>query len=63
MADSAFLKAKHVDNPQARAEYLTLAAGWHALAQEMEREDSKLAQLEALQESLSRTGNKDPGLG
>ena len=61
MADAAFLKAKHVNNPQARAEYLTLAAGWHALAQALEREDRKLAQ--APQESLHRAGNKGPGLG
>jgi hypothetical protein len=57
MADAAFLKAKHTDNPQTLAEYLTLAAGWHALAQEMEREDSKLAQLEALQKSIQKAGN------
>jgi hypothetical protein len=63
MADAAFLKAKHVDNPQARTQYLTLAAAWHALAQEMERGDGRFAQHRANQESPHKAGNKgrDPG--
>ena len=37
MADAAFLKAQRVENPEIRAEFLKLATGWHAMAQEIEK--------------------------
>jgi hypothetical protein len=61
LADAAFLKAKHVDNPQTRTEYLTLAAAWHALAQEMERGERRLTRTEASPESHHKPGNNDRG--
>ena len=36
MADATFLKAQRSADPQLRADYLNLAARWHALAQELE---------------------------
>lgn len=56
MADAAFLKAQHLKTAGQRAEYLSLAAAWHALAQEMEADIRKLAQLEASQERLREAG-------
>lgn len=38
-ADAAFLKAQRADNPDQKAEYLSMAAGWHSMALEAERLD------------------------
>jgi len=55
MADAAFLKAKHVKDDDLRAEYLRLAAGWHAMALELEANLRHLTQLEASQARLRQT--------
>jgi len=39
-AAQAMLKAKATEDPVSRAEYLTMASGWHTLAQEAERASS-----------------------
>ena len=59
MADAAFLKAQHLKTPQGRAEYLSLAMAWHALAQEMESDIRSLAQLEASQQRVREAKNKE----
>ena len=37
MADATFLKAQKMEDPIQRTRYLSMAASWHALAQEMEK--------------------------
>ncbi len=59
MADAAFLKAQHLKTPQHRAEYLSLAVAWHALAQEMESDVRSLEQLEASQRRVRETKDKE----
>jgi hypothetical protein len=36
MADATFLKAKRTEDPVVRAQYMTMATNWHALAQQLE---------------------------
>jgi len=36
-AQEAFRKANEASNPNARAEFFNMAAGWHSLADEIER--------------------------
>lgn len=36
MADATLLKAQTVEDPEMRKQYLNMAAGWHALAQQLE---------------------------
>ena len=36
MADATFLKAKRTEDPAVRAQYMTMATNWHALAQQLE---------------------------
>lgn len=54
LADAAFFRVRHAKSEQLRADYLKLAAGWHAMAQEMEVNVRTLAQLEASQERLRK---------
>lgn len=59
MADAAFLKAQRLKTPEQRAEYLNLAAAWHALARDMETDIRSLTQLEASQERLRKSANQE----
>lgn len=59
MADAAFLKAQHLKNPDRRAEYLSLATAWHALARKIESDIRGLAQLEASQQRVREASAKD----
>lgn len=59
MADAAYLKARYVKSPEQRAEYLSMAAGWHAMALEMETDIRRLTQLEASQSRLRKTQKKE----
>jgi len=36
MADATFLKAKRTEDPFSRAEFMSLASNWHALARQLE---------------------------
>ena len=54
MADAAFLKAQYVKDREQRAEYLSMAAGWHAMALEMEADIKRLTQLEDSQDRLRK---------
>lgn len=36
-ANAALRKANEIDSPDHKAEYLSMAAGWHTMAQELER--------------------------
>ena len=59
MADAAFLKAQRLKTPEQRAEYLNLAAAWHALARDMEADIRSLSQLEASQERLRKAADQE----
>ena len=61
MADAAFLKAQYVKSPEQRSEYLNMAAGWHAMALEMETDIRRLTQLEASQTRLRKVRKKESG--
>lgn len=62
MADAAFLKAQHLKDPDRRAEYLSLATAWHALARKMESDIRGPAQLEASQQRVREANDKDRDL-
>ena len=36
MADATFLKAKRTEDPIIRAQFMSMASNWHALAQQLE---------------------------
>lgn len=36
MADATLIKAQTIEDPEMRKQYLNMAAGWHALAQQLE---------------------------
>lgn len=59
MADAAFLKAQRVPDPELRAEYLGLAAGWHAMAQEIEKAPDGRTQLEESQRRVRQAIRKE----
>jgi hypothetical protein len=61
LADAALAKARHAKLPGLRAEYLAMAAGWHALAQEMEDDIRARTQLEASVSRLRRVEPKQAG--
>jgi len=52
LADAAFLKAKHANGDELRAECLRLATGWHAMALELDANLRHLTQLEASRDRL-----------
>ena len=54
LADAAFLKATRIDDATMRVEYLALAAGWHAMAQELEKDVESKTQLEESQRRVHR---------
>ena len=62
LADAALAHLKNVKTPEHRAEYLNLAAGWHALAQDIEANLNSLAQLEISQEHLQKASRQKPPL-
>jgi hypothetical protein len=59
MADAAFLKAQYAKGQGQRVEYLSTAAGWHAMALEMEADFRRLAQFEASQNWLGAAARKE----
>gem|GEM_PF-6651047 len=59
MADAAFLKAQRVSSAEMRAEYLALAAGWLAMAQDIEKAPDGRTQLEESQRRVKHAIRKE----
>ena len=59
MADAAFLKAQHIQDAQMRAEYLSLASGWLAMAQDIEKASDGRTQLEESQRRVKQATRKE----
>ena len=58
MADAALLESQQAKTSQQRAEYLTMAAGWLALAQDLELDPRRLTQLEESQQRLPNESDR-----
>lgn len=58
-ADAIFLKAQRSKNPEQRAEFLTMATGWHAMATELEKTLTSPVNIEPNQPKSAETKPED----